>query len=357
MDPAENERLREALAAQGVMIGQHDRALQRVMEAIRDLTAGVTNIGGRMEQVAAHLSTLPPTADAQATDPAPPPQADPERQRCNPREPFIPTSVRYSGDVGSCSQFLHQCSLVFEQQPFTYSTDRTRVAFIMSLLSDKAAAWALAISNSNSPISQSLSSFTAEMRRVFDHPVRGKEAGKRLLSLHQGSGSVADFAIDFRILAAESGWGDMALLGIFYKGLKDELKDELAVRDETSSLEELISLAIRLDNRLRERRRERSGKHSSTSFPPPSKFPSRPAFSGPSRHPPDSGPPRPSPDTQVSPFFMEEPMQLGRMTLTPSERQRRLRQRLCFYCGQAGHVSAGCPSLPKDMAHQRQGEH
>ena len=105
---------------------------------------------------------------------------------------------------------------MFEQQPFTYSTDRSRVAFIMSLLSDKAAAWALAISNSNSPISHSLQSFTAEMRKVFDHPVRGKEAGKRLLSLRQGSGSVANCAIDFRILAAESGWDDMALLGILF---------------------------------------------------------------------------------------------------------------------------------------------
>ncbi|XP_061100251.1 uncharacterized protein LOC133130042 [Conger conger] len=46
-----------------------------------------------------------------------------------------------------------------------------------------------------------------------------------------------------------------------------------------------------------------------------------------------------------------EPMQLGRMRLTPSERQRRVRQGLCVYCGQAGHFLAACPTLPKDQAH------
>lgn len=36
------------------------------------------------------------------------------------------------------------------------------------------------------------------------------------------------------------------------------MRDELAARDETTSLDDLISLSIRLDNRLHERRRERS---------------------------------------------------------------------------------------------------
>lgn len=41
------------------------------------------------------------------------------------------------------------------------------------------------------------------MRRVVDHPVRGRETGKRLLSLRQGTSSVVEYAIDFRILAVE----------------------------------------------------------------------------------------------------------------------------------------------------------
>ena len=80
---------------------------------------------------------------------------------------------------------------------------------------------------------------------------------KKLFSLSQGLKSVADFSIDFRIAAAESGWGEKELKGIFLKSLSEELKDELASRDEPNSLEALISLAIKIDGRLKERDKER----------------------------------------------------------------------------------------------------
>lgn len=87
------------------------------------------------------------------------------------------------------------------------------------------------------------------MKRVFDHPVKGRQAEGQLLDLRQGNLSVSQYAINFRILAAESGWGDAALRADFSKGLNKEIKDELAIWDESSSLNELIELAIRLDNR------------------------------------------------------------------------------------------------------------
>lgn len=79
----------------------------------------------------------------------------------------------------------------------------------------------------------------------------------KLLDLKQGSDSVSQYANNFRILAAESGWDDSALQAVFQKGLACEIKDELALREESPSLNQLIELSIRLDNRLRERSRER----------------------------------------------------------------------------------------------------
>lgn len=61
---------------------------------------------------------------------------------------------------------------------------------------------------------------------------------------------MADFAVNFRILAAGTGWDEAALQGVFSQGLAENIKDELAAWDNTTSPEELISLAIRLDNRL-----------------------------------------------------------------------------------------------------------
>lgn len=67
------------------------------------------------------------------------------------------------------------------------------------------------------------------MKRAFDHPVRGRDAAQRLLCLRQGSRSVAEFAVEFRIAAAESGWNDESLWGAFISGLSDTIRDELAV--------------------------------------------------------------------------------------------------------------------------------
>ncbi|XP_055015782.1 uncharacterized protein LOC129410863 [Boleophthalmus pectinirostris] len=312
MDPSDQDRdpVLQALATQGVRVGHHEQILKQVTERLCELSVNVTQLSAQMNQLA-QLSTmlhLPPAGQPQAADQ--PPVQPPTSAA---REPHIPTPERYSGDLGSCGQFLLQCSLVFDQQPNTYHTDKSRISFLISLLTGRAAQWATAVWESDSTLCQSCVNFTSEMRKIFDHPLKGKEAAKRLLSLSQGSSSVAQYAIDFRILAVESGWDDTALQGVFMRGLSERVKDELAACDETNSLEELISLATRLDNRLRDK--ERNAPESSTG---------------------------------------EEPMQLGRARLTPAERQRRQRSGLCIYCGQAGHYINSCPQRPKEMAHQLQ---
>ena len=90
--------------------------------------------------------------------------------------------------------------------------------------------------------------------------------------------------MEFCTLAAEVGWNEAALRDAFYHGLDDQLKDELAIRGERGSLTEYIRLTISLDNRMRERRRERD---------------------------------------------------------------RRFREGVCLYCGQPGHVVKHCPVRPK----------
>ena len=298
-----------------------------------------------MDQVNAHL-TASYASSATAASPADPPPAlpTPPPGHATPaplaREPFIPTPERYSGDLGACGRFLLQCSLVFQQQPTTYLSDKSRVAFILGLLTGKASQWATALWERQSPTCDSYLLFIAELRKVFDHPVQGKEAANRLLSLRQGSKSVAEYAVEFRILAAESGWEEVSLQGVFVLGLAENIKDELAARDETDSLDSLISLSIRLDNRLRERRRERTGRPHA----PTSPFLSKSA----PRVIPDSQSFTSQPLSSSAPPSMEEPMQLGRARLSPSERQRRVQAGVCIYCGKAGHFLASCPHLPKD---------
>ncbi len=148
------------------------------------------------------------------------------------------------------------------------------------------------------------------MCRVFDHPVKGKDAVSGLLSLSQeGRNSVSQYALDFRILASECGWDRAALQGLFLKGLSEEIKDELAARDETMSLEELIQLATRLDNRLRERRREKAERQRASFFSPAASPHQQPSRSQPLTSPRASSS-RPE-DTAQPSANAEKPMQLG----------------------------------------------
>lgn len=54
---------------------------------------------------------------------------------------------------------------------------------------------------------------------------------------------------------------------MFLNGLNDRIKDELAVKDRCDSLESLVSLSIILDNRLRERHREKARYFNSSTIP------------------------------------------------------------------------------------------
>lgn len=87
------------------------------------------------------------------------------------REHYILIRARYSGDLGTCAQFLHQCCLAFDQQPATYATHKSKKAFVMSLLCSQATAWALAVSGQSPELCLDYERFTDEMKKVFDHPV------------------------------------------------------------------------------------------------------------------------------------------------------------------------------------------
>ncbi len=148
---------------------------------------------------------------------------------------------------------MWRCSLTFELQPSSFPTDRSKIAYIITLLADKAISWASAVWESQDVCCGTYALFVEEFKRVFDHPVSGRESSRQLLTLKQGSRSTVDFAIEFRTIASGSGWNDEALMACFQGGLSGSILDELVTREPATDLESLITMAIRLDNRLRER--------------------------------------------------------------------------------------------------------
>lgn len=59
---------------------------------------------------------------------------------------------------------------------------------------------------------------------------------------------MAEYAIEFQTLAAESGWNGESLQAVFVNGLSELLKDELVSHPVSKDSEDLISLSIHRNN-------------------------------------------------------------------------------------------------------------
>ncbi len=130
-----------------------------------------------------------------------------------------------------------------------------------------------------------------------------------------------DFSIEFRTLAAECRWNSEAQWDMFFHGLADYVKDEIYALELPTSLDGLVSLAIRVDARLQQRgqqARRASAVNRLDHLPIPYR------------------------DADVG-FSEPEPMQMGRYRLSLEEKRRRRNEGLCLYCGAAGHIAAQCP--------------
>uniref|UniRef100_A0A674PJ94 Uncharacterized protein n=1 Tax=Takifugu rubripes TaxID=31033 RepID=A0A674PJ94_TAKRU len=158
------------------------------------------------------------------------------------------------------------------------------------------------------------------------------------MSVKQGSRPIADYAIDFRTRARLSDWNPAAQCDAFLNGLAPYIKDALVPFDLPPSLDGLINLTSRLDRRVQARRRElRQGEAEHRSS---ARLRGSPAASNLLTGPASGG---------------AEPMQVGRTSLTPAERERRRQGNLCLYCGQAGHFVSHCPVKGEGSAVDRGG--
>ena len=71
------------------------------------------------------------------------------------REPNLPPPERYAGDPGSCWAFLSVFSHL-ELQPSSFPSDRSRIAYLITLMSGRTPAWAKAVWEQQSTVCLSL---------------------------------------------------------------------------------------------------------------------------------------------------------------------------------------------------------
>lgn len=313
MDVAETTTWDEFVARSSSRMDTQEESIANSGRAIQALVTQVSELTQQFQQL--RFPTAPPTPPVRPIPPEPPQQ----------REPCLPTPEGYAGEPEYCRAFLTRCSMHFSLQPLTFSQEQTKVAFVLTLLSGRAALWGTAVWENKDPCCASFLALSEEMKRVFDRAVAGREAARLLADLRQGNGSVSEYSIQFRTLAAECRWNGEAQWDRFLHGLADRVQREIYMLDLPTSLNGLIELALKVDARL-----DRMGR-----------FQQRNPLRGMETLRVDSL------DT-VSPVSDPEPMQVGRARLSREERERRRSQGLCLYCGKAGHFIFACPV--KDQA-------
>ena len=127
----------------------------------------------------------------------------------------IARPATFTGEAEDCSGFLLQVSLYFQMQAHLFNNDTARVAFVISLLSGRALQWAQSLWNSNSRLVTSLSAFIQHFKEVFGQVAADLTVHDQLYRLRQGGSSVSTYALQFRTLAAASGWNETALITAF----------------------------------------------------------------------------------------------------------------------------------------------
>jgi hypothetical protein len=165
------------------------------------------------------------------------------------------------------------------------------------------------------------------LQDAFGDPDRSTSATQKLEQLQQGRKPVSTYASEFRLISSDLEWNDAALLYWFQKGLNQDVKNLLLNKSKPTSLEIAIHDAIEVDNRLFDSKRNAS--YSSRVLPSTSTAPSVPAAS--------------SHDPMIIDAAINHSRQRG--PLSPEEKQKRISNNLCLYCGMPAHIAANCPLL------------
>lgn len=232
--------------------------------------------------------------------------------------PPVPRPDRYDGsDRREFKNFQHAVNNVFAIAPEFYTTEESRIRFAGGFLSGTALAWFRSMCTPPNTFPTTLADFWAKMEKQFGH-TNQFAVRQELRRLKQKGMACSTYATRFRTLALDTGFDDKSLLDTFYEGLNYEIQEAISnAATVPDSLDEFIEYCIAIDNRKFALRNAKRG-----TLPPPSAAPPSSSASGP------------------------QPMELGALQsnkLTPEERQRRLDQKLCLYCGKPGHRIAQCP--------------
>ncbi|KFY60593.1 hypothetical protein V496_05287 [Pseudogymnoascus sp. VKM F-4515 (FW-2607)] len=246
----------------------------------------------------------------------------------------------YSGERHKLKAFLLKCDLYIGFNTYTLAGEADQVLWAVALLRGAAFDWIEFFVNeylekkgpegqlytnmavTTREIFRTWKGFKANITKVFGDLDAERTAERHLMKIQQ-KGSVTSYTAEFQQWQGRTDWNDDALRARYYDGLKDSIKDEIARGVRPDDLEKLILTATLIDNRHYERRLEKGGQK-------PTWIQKKPKQRN----------------------YWPQPMELdatfkqgGRPRNLNKERQ--LKERLCFNCNKPGHMARECKQPKK----------
>jgi len=261
---------------------------------------------------------------------------------------------------------LVQCELCFQDRAKAFCLDRAKVTFAQSYLKGMTLEWFEPdLLHSGDPADRPLwmdswVHFVAELQSTFGphDPIADAEHQLEHLQMKDAH-RVMRYIVDFNRLASQvQDYGDGVLRRLFYSGLLDRLKDEIARVGKPLTLHGLRALCQEIDMRYWEHKDEISR----TTKSQPTLSPTKPSNSrgnssnsgqekskaGNPSSPANSGSSKTTSNQSSSGSRPDLTNKLGKdRKLTADERKRRLDNNLCMFCGGTGHFTDNCPKKTK----------
>ncbi|KAH0609333.1 uncharacterized protein H6S33_012819 [Morchella sextelata] len=226
-----------------------------------------------------------------------------------------------------------------------YPTLQSKLSYAFSRLEGVAASQFLQYVGEEGIALPSMLRFYEILDTAFGDPDRMRTARRNLRNIRQRTRTFADYFAEFQRYAAESGMDETSRIEALMEGINAELDESIIHHETPTTVDACATLLQRLDNRHRAAEAKRGNKKfwNITTTPAP-----RPPPANPVPAPRAAAPVANVPATENHLSFRsggDVPMDPsgGRRRPTPAERNTRLVEGRCFYCGGVGHMVRDCP--------------